>query len=222
MKNVVFLCSGNGGNLRFVHKCIQRYSLPLNISGVYADRKCVAVDVAKQANIPVIVDKEFNKKLKQNVSTFKPDIIVTNVHQMVSTENLNHFLDCKWINLHYSLLPAFAGHIGMKAVALARERNCGFVGATTHEVTSELDAGTILQQVVFAADWTQTDKKLSNTVFFSGAVLLLNSLLSAVNFEEEIDYTKNYCTKATAFHFSDALPLFGQGIYEEIYQKISE
>ncbi len=221
MKNVVFLCSGNGGNMRFVHECIQRFSLPLRISGVYADRECAAVEMAKQANIPVNVNKDFNINFQKTVSAFKPDIIVTNVHQMVSEENLNYFPYCNWINLHYSLLPAFAGLIGMKAVTLAREKNCGFIGATTHQVTAELDGGTILQQVSFAADWKQTNEMLGNAVFFAGAVLLLNSLLYATNFEKEIDYTNNYFGKETAFHFSKAIPLFGQGVYEEIYQKIS-
>jgi len=49
------------------------------------------------------------------------------------------------LNIHPSLLPAFAGlHTHERAI----EAGCKFAGATVHEVTAELDHGPILAQAV--------------------------------------------------------------------------
>lgn len=49
------------------------------------------------------------------------------------------------LNIHPSLLPAFAGlHTHQRAI----EAGCQFAGATVHEVTEQLDHGPILAQAV--------------------------------------------------------------------------
>ena len=49
------------------------------------------------------------------------------------------------INIHHSFLPAF---IGSKPYHQAWERGVKIIGATSHYVTSELDAGPIIEQDV--------------------------------------------------------------------------
>lgn len=49
------------------------------------------------------------------------------------------------INIHHSFLPAFAG---AKPYHAAHERGVKIIGATSHYVTSDLDAGPIIQQDV--------------------------------------------------------------------------
>ena len=49
------------------------------------------------------------------------------------------------VNIHPSLLPAFAG---LKTHQRAIDMGCRFAGATVHRVTSELDHGEILDQAV--------------------------------------------------------------------------
>jgi phosphoribosylglycinamide formyltransferase-1 len=56
---------------------------------------------------------------------------------------LDAFAD-RIINVHPSLLPAFAG--GMDAIERALDSGLKFTGATVHVVTAELDAGPILVQ----------------------------------------------------------------------------
>ena len=49
------------------------------------------------------------------------------------------------VNIHPSLLPAFAGlHTHQRAI----DAGCRFAGATVHQVTAELDVGPILDQAV--------------------------------------------------------------------------
>ena len=51
----------------------------------------------------------------------------------------------KIINIHHSFLPAF---VGAKPYHQAFERGVKIIGATSHYVTTELDAGPIIEQDV--------------------------------------------------------------------------
>jgi phosphoribosylglycinamide formyltransferase-1 len=55
-----------------------------------------------------------------------------------------HYQD-RLINIHPSLLPAFAG---LNTHQRAIDAGCQFAGATVHRVTAELDHGPILAQAV--------------------------------------------------------------------------
>ncbi len=64
--------------------------------------------------------------------------------QILSEEFIQEYPD-KIINIHHSFLPAFAG---AKPYHAAHERGVKIIGATSHYVTSELDAGPIIEQDV--------------------------------------------------------------------------
>lgn len=51
----------------------------------------------------------------------------------------------KIINIHHSFLPAF---VGAKPYHAAYERGVKIIGATSHYITEELDAGPIIEQDV--------------------------------------------------------------------------
>lgn len=55
----------------------------------------------------------------------------------------------RMINIHHSFLPAF---IGANPYRQAYERGVKLIGATSHYVTAELDAGPIIEQVVERAE----------------------------------------------------------------------
>lgn len=57
------------------------------------------------------------------------------------------------INIHHGLLPAF---VGARPYHQAFERGVKQIGATCHYVTSELDAGPIIEQDVIRVDHTET------------------------------------------------------------------
>jgi len=64
--------------------------------------------------------------------------------QILSPDFINHYPN-KIINIHHSFLPAFAG---AKPYHAAYERGVKIIGATSHYVTSDLDAGPIIEQNV--------------------------------------------------------------------------
>lgn len=64
--------------------------------------------------------------------------------QVLSDNFINHYPN-HIINIHHSFLPAFAG---AKPYHAAHERGVKLIGATSHYVTAELDAGPIIVQDV--------------------------------------------------------------------------
>lgn len=107
-------------------------------------------DVAKQFNIPyfhIPITRETKgqaeKKQLQLLKDFKVDFIVlARYMQIVSSKMIQAFPN-KIINIHHSFLPAFAG---AKPYHAAYERGVKIIGATSHYVTEELDAGPIIEQ----------------------------------------------------------------------------
>jgi formyltetrahydrofolate deformylase len=79
--------------------------------------------------------------LKQHKITF---CVLARYMQVLSAEFIENYPD-RIINIHHSFLPAFAG---AKPYHAAHERGVKIIGATSHYVTSDLDAGPIIEQGV--------------------------------------------------------------------------
>ena len=75
----------------------------------------------------------------------KPDLIVTNIHKLLSERLLETFGNI-FINLHYSYLSAYKGLIGMRPIDLAVKLNASFIGTTCHFLEEEVDSGKIITQ----------------------------------------------------------------------------
>ncbi|MCD8080879.1 MAG: formyltetrahydrofolate deformylase [Bacteroides sp.] len=71
-------------------------------------------------------------------------IVLARYMQVVSQQMINAYPN-RIINIHHSFLPAF---VGAKPYHAAFERGVKIIGATSHYVTTELDAGPIIEQDV--------------------------------------------------------------------------
>ena len=79
--------------------------------------------------------------LAKNKITF---IVLARYMQVISEKMINAYPN-RIINIHHSFLPAF---VGAKPYHAAFERGVKIIGATSHYVTTELDAGPIIEQDV--------------------------------------------------------------------------
>ena len=79
--------------------------------------------------------------LAQNNITF---IVLARYMQVISEQMISAYPN-KIINIHHSFLPAF---VGARPYHAAFERGVNIIGATSHYVTTELDAGPIIEQDV--------------------------------------------------------------------------
>lgn len=73
----------------------------------------------------------------------KIDFIVLARYMQILTDKFIESYPNKIINIHHSFLPAF---VGAKPYHAAYERGVKIIGATSHYVTTELDAGPIIEQ----------------------------------------------------------------------------
>ena len=110
--------------------------------------------VADQFEIPfyhIPVSKENKESAEQEqiklLERHKVDFIVLARYMQIIDENLINRFPNKIINIHHSFLPAFAG---AKPYHAAFKRGVKIIGATSHYVTEELDAGPIIEQDVSA------------------------------------------------------------------------
>lgn len=99
------------------------------------------------------VEKAEMELLKKYDITF---IVLARYMQIISEEMIQKYPH-KIINIHHSFLPAF---IGAKPYHQAYQRGVKIIGATSHYVTSELDAGPIIEQDVVRITHKDTPETL--------------------------------------------------------------
>lgn len=174
---IVFLVSGQGGNLRFLLEA-RRYGLfGGDILHVIADRNCGAVRCAEAAGIPcqiVRYTKDNPEELLLALQPYSAALIITNIHKILSPEIiLEH--SGRLLNLHYSVLPSFGGLIGMATVQAALATGCTVIGSSAHLVTEQLDAGPIVAQGVLPTT-NLCQERLIELTFRNGCLVLLNAI----------------------------------------------
>ena len=121
--------------------------IPLIISN-HPDMECVAQRFGIEYHyFPITKENKAEQELKQlellkaHKITF---CVLARYMQVLSADFIDQYPN-KIINIHHSFLPAFAG---AKPYHAAHERGVKVIGATSHYVTSELDAGPIIAQDV--------------------------------------------------------------------------
>ncbi|MCR4773675.1 MAG: formyltetrahydrofolate deformylase [Prevotella sp.] len=122
--------------------------------------------VAEQFNIPYYVwsiKKDHSNKAeveKAEMELLKKEkitsIVLARYMQIISDDMIKAYPD-KIINIHHSFLPAF---VGAKPYHQAYERGVKIIGATSHYVTAELDAGPIIEQDVVRISHKDTPDSL--------------------------------------------------------------
>ncbi len=106
--------------------------------------------VAQQFNIPYFLvpvsketKEEAERKQLQLLKEFQIDFIVLARYMQIISSKIIQAYTNKIINIHHSFLPAF---VGAKPYHAAFDRGVKIIGATSHYVTEELDAGPIIEQ----------------------------------------------------------------------------
>lgn len=95
--------------------------------------------------IPVTRDNKAEMEAREFelLEKYEIDFIVLARYMQVLSEDFINRYPNRIINIHHSFLPAF---VGAKPYHAAYERGVKLIGATSHYVTTELDAGPIIEQ----------------------------------------------------------------------------
>jgi phosphoribosylglycinamide formyltransferase-1 len=162
MKNIVILISGTGSNMAAIVKTAQRDAwkdrFGARVAAVIsnrADAKGLAF-AAEQGIATAVLDHKgfasreaFDAALAELIDRYEnpaePLLLVLAGFMRILTPGFVQRYQGRLLNIHPSLLPAFAGlHTHQRAL----DAGCKVAGATVHQVTAELDHGAILAQAV--------------------------------------------------------------------------
>lgn len=103
------------------------------------------IAVAVVSNKDYASREAFDAALQTVIDGYAPDLVVLAGFMRILTPGFVERYAGRMVNIHPSLLPAFAG---LNTYQRALDAGCCFAGATVHQVTAELDHGPILGQAV--------------------------------------------------------------------------
>ena len=162
MKNIVILISGGGSNMDAIAKTAQREhwrdKYGAQVAAVISNRADAGgLALARQHGMSTAVldhkayptREAFDAELRATIDRFDPQgqpaLVVLAGFMRILTPGFVQNYAGRLINIHPSLLPAFAGlHTHQRAI----DAGCKVAGVTVHQVTAELDYGPILAQAV--------------------------------------------------------------------------
>jgi len=162
MKNIVILISGAGSNMAAIVKTAQRegwaHQYGARVAAVisnkadarglkFASDHGIVTEVLDHKAYPS--REAFDTALAQVIDRYdnpgQPVLVVLAGFMRILTPGFVNSYAGRLVNIHPSLLPAFAGlHTHQRAI----DAGCQVAGATVHLVTAELDHGPILAQAV--------------------------------------------------------------------------
>ncbi len=162
MKNIVILISGGGSNMAAIVRTALRDDwagrLGAKVAAVVSNKATAAgLDFARAQGLAAEVVEHkafadapdpraaFDTQLAQVIDRYEPALVVLAGFMRILTPGFVARYAGRLVNIHPSLLPAFAG---LNTYQRALDAGCCFAGATVHQVTAELDYGPILGQAV--------------------------------------------------------------------------
>lgn len=154
-KAVAVMASGRGTNLKVILEAVKAGTCPVEVRLVISDRaEAQALQIAEEAGVPHVA--HINPKDFADRATYDAAcadlidsqgcswIVLAGYMRILSSEFVRRFRG-RIINIHPSILPAFAG---AHAVEDALKHGVKVTGCTVHLVDEVLDGGPILGQAV--------------------------------------------------------------------------
>lgn len=157
---VVFV-SGQGSNLKAIHKAIHTGQIKAKIVAVFSNKNCPALEWAKDTGISTRHIQNSDPKLAEKVAQFKPDLVVLAGYNRILKKDFVESFRKRIINIHPSLLPAFRGK---DAVGQALAAGAMWTGCTVHFVDEGVDTGEILYQNVVPVNPEDTHETLRKRI----------------------------------------------------------
>jgi phosphoribosylglycinamide formyltransferase-1 len=166
MKKIVILISGRGSNMQ----ALLQADLSGQVVAVLSNRADAAgLDIARQHGIATAVvahrdyaDRAtFDTALAKVIDDFQPDVVVlAGFMRILTAEFVNRYRG-RLINIHPSLLPAYAG---VNTHERALQDGVKIHGCTVHFVTPDLDHGPIIIQAAVPVLSGDTPQSLAQRV----------------------------------------------------------
>lgn len=153
--NVAVLASTNATDLDAIVAAMKKGEIPIEIKCLVTNKKeagCVAR--AKSHGIEVIIlnpkefekREDFDKKISAELEKRNVGLILLIGYMFILSDWFVKKYRGKMMNVHPSLLPAFAGGMDKNVHQVVLDSGVKVTGATIHFVTEEVDSGPIIVQ----------------------------------------------------------------------------
>jgi phosphoribosylglycinamide formyltransferase 1 len=165
-KTIVILISGRGSNM----DAILRARLPARMAAVISnDPKARGLELARAHNVETAVvnhraypeRQAFDSALAAEIERHRPDLVVLAGFMRILTPGFVERYRGRIVNIHPSLLPAFAG---LDTHRRALESGVRVHGCTVHFVNAAVDNGPIIAQAVVPVQPGDTEERLAARV----------------------------------------------------------
>lgn len=151
---------------------IESGEIRAEIAGLIVNKPEIkAIERAKKFNIPVSIitdknEKSFTSKLREQLSDWKPDLIVLAGFLRKIPDSIIKKYQNKIINIHPALLPKFGGKgfYGLNVHQAVLESGDTESGCTVHFVNEEYDKGPIISQEKVPVHASDTPEVLAKRV----------------------------------------------------------
>ncbi|MFQ3544257.1 phosphoribosylglycinamide formyltransferase [Halobacillus rhizosphaerae] len=169
MKLAVF-ASGTGSNFDAIVQAIEAGDLDAEVSLLVCDRiEAPVVEKAQRADIDTVV---FNAKVYENKAAYEQallkdcqereiDYIILAGYMRLIGPTLLKPYENRIINIHPSLLPAFAGK---DAIGQAFDKQVKITGVTVHFVDDGMDTGPIIDQEAMRIEDSDTKEDVQKKI----------------------------------------------------------
>ena len=154
MKNIVILISGRGSNMLSIARACLDERWPARIAAVFSNRADAhGLATARELGLRTEVvesrgrtDRDaYDAELAERIDACAPDVVALAGYMRILSVGFVERFAGRLVNIHPSLLPAFAG---LDTHRRALEAGVKVHGATVHLVTPKLDDGPIIGQAV--------------------------------------------------------------------------
>jgi len=185
--NIVIMISGKGSNMAAIVRAASaqrwRERLSARVACVVSNRPAApGLVVASALGVATaVVDhrqfgsrEEFEAALQGAIDGHQPALVVLAGFMRILTPAFVAHYAGRLVNIHPSLLPAFAG---LNTYQRALDAGCKVAGATVHQVTADVDHGPILAQAVVPVIAGDTAASLAARVLSQEHVIYPQAIL---------------------------------------------
>ncbi|MDR2566664.1 MAG: methionyl-tRNA formyltransferase [Bifidobacteriaceae bacterium] len=129
---------------------------------------------AAELSLPVLKpDHPCEPEFQEELRALRPDAVAAVAYGALLPESALSIPTHGWINLHFSLLPAWRGAAPVQRAIWAGDE---ITGATTFQIVKELDAGPVFGRLTYAVPGRATAGEVLETLAADGAKLLVSTL----------------------------------------------
>lgn len=184
------LVSGRGSNLDAIFRAIDFGELRARVGIVIASRHdALAIDRAIARNVPtrVIVPGDYASRAEAGQAIIaalreaEVDLVVLAGYKPILDTAVIQAYPQRILNIHPSLLPAFAGGMAPRPQMEALEAGVKITGCTVHFVTEDVDAGPIIAQAAVPVHDSDTVESLSERILAQEHKLLPQAIALALS-----------------------------------------